>query len=361
MAIPFREPCSGLLHKMSINVKEVLVEVKWKRLGALLLTGALLSASVGCSTQTAPEKTKLKVSEVIRSVFYAPQYAALEKGFFKEEGLEVELNTAWGGDKAMTAILSNQADIALIGAETTIFVSQQGSPENVVNFAQVTQRDGSFLVARNKIDNFQWTMLKGKSLIGSRPGSMPEMVSEYVQRKNGVTPKVDNQIIQNITFDNQTSAFASGTGDFYQAFEPAGSILEKQGKGYVVASFGKDSGKLPYTVFMAKESFIKNNPNTIQKFTNAVQKAQLWVQKASPQEIAETIAPFFPQVDKDILTSVADRYKKADAWATDPIIDQEEFNNLQTIMQQAGELKAPASYEKLVNTRFAENAKQNVK
>lgn len=330
-------------------------------IGSLFLTGALLFASVGCSSQTAPEKTKLKVSEVIRSVFYVPQYVALEKGFFKEEGLDVELNTAWGGDKAMTAMLSKQADIALIGAETTIFVNQQGSPDNVVNFAQVTQRDGSFLVSREKIDNFHWSMLKGKSLIGSRPGSMPEMVSEYVQRKNGITPKVDDKIIQNISFDNQTSAFASGTGDFYQVFEPAGSILEKQGKGYVVASFGKDSGRLPYTVFMAKESFIKSNPNTIQKFTNAIQKAQLWVQKASPQEIADTIAPYFPQVDIDILARVADRYKKADAWATDPIIDRDEFNNLQTIMQQAGELKAPASYDKLVNTTFAEKAKQTVK
>ncbi len=318
-------------------------------------------ASAGCGSQPAAEKTNIRLTEVIRSVFYAPQYVALEKGFFKEQGVEVELTTAWGGDKVMTAILSGQADIGLVGAETTVFVNQQGAPEPVVNFAQLTQRDGSFLVARQKIDNFNWPMTKGKSIIGSRNGSMPEMVSEFVQRKNGVNPKVDNRIIQNIAFDNQTAAFASGTGDFYQAFEPAASILEKEGKGYVVAYFGEDSGKLPYTVFMAKESFIKANPNTIQKFTNAIQKAQNWVQTASPQEIADVIAPYFPQVDKDILARVADRYKKADAWAKDPIIDKEEWDNMHEVIRQAGELKTPGPYEKLVNTTFAEKAKLQVK
>ncbi|MFC4767875.1 ABC transporter substrate-binding protein [Effusibacillus consociatus] len=332
--------------------------MKWKTIGSLLLTGALLLASVGCGAEPAAEKTKIRLSEVIRSVFYAPQYVAIEKGFFKEQGLEVELTTAWGGDKVMTAILSNQADVGLVGAETTVFVHQQGSPEPVVNFAQLTQRDGTFLVARQKIENFDWSMTKGKSIVGSRNGSMPEMVSEFVQRKNGVNPKADNQIIQNISFDNQTAAFASGTGDFYQAFEPAASILEKQGKGYPVISLGKDSGKLPYTVFLAKDSFIKANPNTIQKFTNAIQKAQNWVHNATPQEVADVIAPYFPQVEKDILVSVADRYKKADVWAKDPIIDQEEWENMHTVMRQAGELKTPGPYDKLVNTSFAEKAKQ---
>lgn len=334
---------------------------KWKTLGGLVLTGAFLFASVGCGSQPpSSEKTKIRVSEVIRSVFYAPQYVAIEKGFFQEQGLQVELATAWGGDKVMTAILSGQADVGLVGAETTVFVNQQGAPEPVVNFAQVTQRDGSFLVAREKIDNFNWSMVKGKSVIGSRNGSMPEMVSEFVQSKNGIRPKIDNEIIQNISFDNQTGAFASGTGDFYQAFEPAASILEKEGKGYVVASFGQDSGKLPYTVFMAKDGFIKANPTAIQKFTNAVQNAQKWVQNATPREIADVIEPYFPQVEKEILARVAERYKQIDAWAQDPVIDREEWDHLQTVMRHAGELKAPAPYDKLVNTSFAEKAKQQV-
>lgn len=335
--------------------------MNWKKTGGMLLSAALLVTTVACGSQPAAEKTKLKVSEVIRSVFYAPQYVAIEKGFFKAEGLDVELNTAWGGDKVMTAVLSGQADVGLVGAETTVFVQQQGSPEPVVSFAQVTQRDGSFVVARQKTANFDWAQLKGKSLIGSRAGSMPEMVSEYVQRKNGLNPKVDNQIIQNISFDNQTAAFASGTGDFYQAFEPAGSILEKQGQGYVVAYFGKDSGKLPYTVFIAKDGFLKANPTTSQKFANAVQKAQNWVQTSKPEEIADVIAPYFPEVPKDILASVAKRYKESDAWAQDPIIDKEEFDNMKKIMQEAGELKGDAPYEKLVNTTFAEKAKKEVK
>ncbi|BCJ85045.1 ABC transporter substrate-binding protein [Effusibacillus dendaii] len=345
--------------------------MKWKSFAGLVLAGILLF-SVGCGgtkqtsntpsdSNPAANSTKVRVSEVIRSVFYAPQYVALQKGFFKEQGLDVELTTAWGGDKVMTALLSDQTDIGLVGAETTIFVNQQGSPDPVVNFAQVTQRDGSFLVARQKIDKFDWSLLKGKSLIGSRSGSMPEMVSEFVQRKHQINPKTDNQIIQNISFDTQTSAFASGTGDFYQAFEPAASILEKQGQGYVVAYFGEDSGKLPYTVFMAKQTYMQKNAETIQKFTNAVQKAQNWIQSASGAEIADMIAAYFPDVRKDILTMVADRYKKADAWAKDPIIDKEEWDNLQTIIQQAGELKAAAPYDKLVNTTFAEKAKQLVK
>ncbi|GAX90507.1 ABC transporter substrate-binding protein [Effusibacillus lacus] len=335
--------------------------MKRKTIEGLLLTGALLFATVGCGSEQPAEKTKIRLSEVIRSVFYAPQYVALEKGFFKEQGLEVELTTAWGGDKVMTAVLSNQADVGLVGAETTVFVNQQGATEPVVNFAQLTQRDGTFLVARQKIDNFNWSMTKGKSIIGSRNGSMPQMVSEFVQRKNGVNPKVDNTIIQNIAFDNQTAAFASGTGDFYQAFEPAASILEQQGKGHPVISLGKDSGKLPYTVFLAKDSFIKANPNTVQKFTNAIHKAQNWVQNATPEEIAEVMKPYFPQVEKDILVSVADRYKKADIWAQDPIIDKEEWENMHEVMRQAGELKTPGPYDKLVNTTFAEKAKQQVK
>jgi len=300
---------------------------------------------------------KVRLTEVIRSIFYAPQYVALEQGYFKQEGLDVVLDTAWGGDKATTKLLAGQADIALVGAETTIYVEQQGAPDALVSFAQVTQRDGTFLVSRRKFDTWDWSQLKGKSVIGSRKGSMPEMVGEYVYRKNGVVPFTDVDIIQNITFDNQATAFTSGTGDFFQAFEPNASILEKAGQGHVVASLGKDSGKLPYTVFMARSSYLKSHPEAVQKFTNAVQKAQTFLADAPAAEVAKVIAPFFDGVDGDILTRVVERYKEADAWAQDPVIEKEEFEQMKLVMQEAGELKADVPYEKVVDAVHALKAK----
>ncbi|MBL0387129.1 ABC transporter substrate-binding protein [Tumebacillus sp. ITR2] len=326
-------------------------------LGAMLFT---LTACGGDSSKTDNGKTEtVRVTEVIRSIFYAPQYVAIEKGYFKDQGLDVQLDTAWGGDKAATRVLADQDEVALVGAETTIFVQQQGSPDALVSFAQATQRDGSFLVARQNVTNFDWSQLKGKSLLGSRAGSMPEMVSEYVQKQHGIKPLTDNQIIQNIAFDNQAAAFASGTGDFFQAFEPAASLLEKQGQGHVVASFGQDSGKLPYTVFMAKASYLKSHPETAQKFTNAVQKAQTYLHSTAPEEIAQVIKPYFTDVDQDILVRVVQRYQNSDAWPTDTLIDQQEFDNMKKIMQDAGQLQQDVPYEKVVQPSFAEKAKQN--
>jgi NitT/TauT family transport system substrate-binding protein len=333
--------------------------MKWKTiaLGAAL-TGMLLTVTA-CGGGDSSKQEQIRLTEVVRSIFYAPQYVALEKGYFKEQGVDVVLDTAWGGDKAMTRLLAGQNDVALIGAETTVYVQQQGSSDTVVNFAQATQRDGTFLVGRQKIDNFDWSMLKGKSLIGSRKGSMPEMVSEYILKKKGLKPFTDNEIIQNISFDTQTSAFASGTGDFYQAFEPSASVLEKNGQGYVLASFGQDGVKLPYTGYMAKSSYLKSHPEAIQKFTNAVQKGQTFVAQSTPEEIAKVIAPFFQDVEQDILVRVVKRYKESDTWPTDTIIDKTEFDNMKNVMKEAGELKDDVSYDTLVNTSFAEKAKAN--
>ncbi|HEU4965076.1 MAG TPA: ABC transporter substrate-binding protein [Bacilli bacterium] len=328
-----------------------------KVVSALALTTQLftLTACGGDSDKSQVETVRL--TEVVRSIFYAPQYVALEQGYFQDEGLNVRLDTAWGGDKAMTRLLAGQDDVALIGAETTVYVKQQGSEDAVINFAQMTQRDGTFLVARKEIDNFDWSMLKGKSLIGSRNGSMPEMVNEWVLKNHGIEPKVDNEIIQNISFDNMTTAFASGTGDFYQAFEPGASLLEKSGQGHVVASYGKDGGKLPYTVYMAKSSYLQDHPQALQKFTNAIQKAQTFVQESTPEEVAKIIAPYFEDVDQDILVSVVKRYKDADTWPSDTIIDRDEFDHMKRVMHEAGELKNDVKYEDVVNTTFAEKAK----
>ncbi|MBT2657011.1 ABC transporter substrate-binding protein [Bacillus sp. ISL-18] len=324
---------------------------------SLLLISVLMISLAACNSDSVTKTKKLekvRIAEVTRSIFYAPQYVALAKGFFKEEGLDVTLTTTPGGDKTMTTLLSGGADIALVGSETSIYVYAQGSNDPVINFAQLTQTDGTFLVARNKIDNFSWDMLKGKTFLGQRKGGMPQMVGEFVLKKHGIDPHKDLNLIQNVDYANIANAFASGTGEYVQLFEPTASIFEKQGKGYIVASFGKESGHVPYTTFMAKQSYLEENSDTVDKFTRAIYKAQQWVQTHSAEEIAKTVTAYFPDTDLDIMTTVVERYKSQGSFATDPILDEEEWNNLQTIMKEAGELPKEVDHKTLVNTEFAE-------
>ncbi|SFF09112.1 NitT/TauT family transport system substrate-binding protein [Paenibacillus catalpae] len=328
---------------------------------SLLLIVALMTtaAMAGCGKGSS-EKTKLTIGEVTRSVFYAPEYVALAKGFFADEGLDVTLTTTAGGDKTMTALLSNTIDVALVGSETSIYVYQQGSDDPVINFAQVTQTDGTFLVARNDA-NFDWNNLKGSTFLGQRKGGMPQMAGEFTLKKHDINPHEDLELIQNVDFANIAPAFASGTGDYVQLFEPTASVFEKQGTGKVVASFGVESGHLPYTVFMAKQSYIKKNTATIQSFTDAIQRAQLWVQENDAAAIAEVVAPYFDNVDKDILISSIDRYKQQGSYATDPIIDEGEWNNLLDVMTSAGELQERTEHSAIVDNSFAEKAIEDVK
>lgn len=327
--------------------------MRWLKKGLLFSVIALLLLSLTACNKT--ELEKVKVGEVTRSIFYAPQYVALEKGYFRDEGLSVELQTIAGGDKTMTALLSDGIDIALVGSETSIYVTLQGANDPIQNFAQLTQTDGTFLVARNKIDNFSWDQLKGSTFLGQRKGGMPQMAGEFVLKKHGIA-STDLKLIQNIDFANISTAFASGTGDYVQLFEPQASIFEKEGKGYIVASFGTESGQLPYTSFMAKSSYLKDNAKTVQGFTNALKRAQDFVQKASPAEIAKIIQPYFENVDVGLIETVVERYKSQGSYATDPILDKGEWDNLQKIMEEAGELPQRVDYEKLVNTTFAKKA-----
>ncbi|TCS83476.1 ABC transporter substrate-binding protein [Tepidibacillus fermentans] len=327
------------------------------KISFIILIFTTFTFFAGCSDSATPKtQEKIRLAEVTHSIFYTPLYVAIEKGFFKEQGLEVELFNANGGDKTMTALVSGSADIILVGTETTIYVYSQNPKDPAINFAQLTQTDGSFLVSRKPIDFFKWDMLKGKVLLGQRKGGMPEMVSEYVQVKQGIRPKVDNTIIQNVDFANLGTAFVSGTGDFVQLFEPVASKIEAEGKGYVVASFGKDSGKLPYTVFITRQSMINQSPEKVQKFTNAIYKAQQWVENHTIEEIADVIQPQFQDLDRKIMLRVLDRYRSQGSWATDPIIDEAEYHNLERVMENAGELKSKAPYEKIVNTDFARKA-----
>ncbi len=196
----------------------------------------------------------------------------MSEGYFEEEGIEIELTTAWGGDKTMTALLSGGADVALVGAETSIYVYAQESVDPAINFAALTQTDGTFLVAREASDSFEWSELKGSTFLGQRKGGMPQMVGEHVLRENGIDPHSDLELIQTIDFGNIPSAFASGTGDFVQLFEPQATLFENEGIGHVVASFGQESGQVPYTGFMAKESTLIEKNNVMERFTRALYK-----------------------------------------------------------------------------------------
>jgi len=329
----------------------------------LLATILILTALTGCSenhVQTTSDNmlTKVTLNEVAHSIFYAPMYVAIEEGYFEEEGINLELYCGFGADKVMTAVLSGEADIGFMGSESSIYTYNEGANNYVVNFAQLTQRAGNFLVAREKISEFQWKDLKGKTVLGGRKGGMPQMVFEYILKEEGLDPETDLEINQNIDFGATAAAFAEENAvyDFTVEFEPGATTLEKEGKGYVVASLGEDSGYVPYTAFSAKQSYIDENPEVIQGFVNALQKGMDYVQTHSPEEISRIIAPQFPETDIDTITAIVTRYHEQDTWKENLIFEESSFDLLQDILETAGELTDRAPYTKLVNTEFAKKA-----
>lgn len=304
------------------------------------------------------EKTLVKVTlnEVAHSIFYAPMYIAIEKGYFEEEGIDLTLVTGFGADKTMTAVLSGEADIGFMGSEASIYTYSEGANDYVVNFAQLTQRAGNFLVAREAMPDFQWSDLKDKDVLGGRKGGMPEMVFEYILRQNGIDPAKDVKIDQSIDFGSTAAAFSGGQSDFTVEFEPGATSLEKEGEGFVVASLGTDSGYVPYTAFSAKQSYIKDHADVIQGFTNALQKGMDFVQSHTPDEIAAAIEPQFKETDLETITTIVKRYYDQDTWKDNLIFEEKSFDLLQDILQDAGELSDRAPYKDLVTTEFAEKA-----
>ena len=266
------------------------------------------------------------------------------------------MRTPFGADKTMTAVLSGEADIGFMGSEASIYTYNEGANDIVVNFAQLTQRAGNYLVAREEMEDFSWEDLKGHLVLGGRKGGMPEMVFEYILKQNGIDPQKDLTIDQSIDFGSTAAAFSGGEGDFTVEFEPGATSLEQEGKGYVVASLGTDSGYVPYTAFSAKESYIKENPEVIQGFTNALQKGMDYVRDHTPEEIAAVIEPQFEESDLETITTIVTRYYEQDTWAENLVFSEESFDLLQDILEEAGELSNRAPYEKLVNTEFAEEA-----
>ena len=296
---------------------------------------------------------KVRVAEVTHSVFYAPQYAAHALGYFEEEGLDVEIILTSGADKVTSAVLSGDVEIGFCGSEATIYIYNQGEENYLVNFAGLTKRDGSFIVSRRKIENFNINDLKGSYIIGGRKGGMPEMTLEWILKENGINPKTDVTIDTSIAFAGMSGAFIGGIGDYVTLFEPNALSIEKNGFGYVVASLGELGGEVPYTVYNAKKSYIENNKDVIEGFTRAIQKGIDYVKNTNSEEVAKTILNYFPDVSLQDLTIIVERYKSIDSWYDNVLITEESFNHVQKIIEAAGELTKKAPYKELVNTEFA--------
>ncbi|MBQ5916781.1 MAG: ABC transporter substrate-binding protein [Lachnospiraceae bacterium] len=319
---------------------------------SMLIGGMGLTLLSGCQ-RAGNGNVDVTLNEVAHSIFYAPQYVAIEEGYFDEEGIDLTLVNGGGADKVMTAMISGEADIGFMGSEASIYTYAGGEEDYAVNFAQLTQRAGNFLVGREPDEDFEWSDLNGKKVLGGRAGGMPQMVFEYILKKNGIDPKTDLEIDQSINFGLTAAAFTSDDSDYTVEFEPFATGLEMEGTGYVVASLGEESGYVPYTAYCAKKSYLAENPEIVRKFTNAIQKGMDYVNAHSAEEIATVIHPQFKETPYENVVKIVERYKAQDTWKEDLVFEKESFDLLQNILEEAGELKERVPYEALVTTEFA--------
>ena len=333
---------------------------------------AAMLAVTGCALLVAPlaagpaeAQTRVRYVEVVRSLAYLPSYVALAKGYFTEEGLDVSLSTAQGGDKATAQILSGNADITLLGPETAVYVQNSASPDKLRIFCSLTAKDLFFLMSREKIapEDFKWSMVEGKTIMGWRPGSTPQLFLEYALKKNQVEPGKETNIITNIGIPARTGAWLAGQGQFGIFQEPDMTRLQKQGKAFPVASIGQATGPVDYTVFVATDGFIEKNPKVIQAWTDSIHKAQKFTATADSAELARLVAKFFPGVAPDLIESGINRYRAIDLWRTDPVVPRQAVETLQDILIEGGVQKRDqrVKYEDIVDTRFAEQAKTAAK
>lgn len=336
----------------------------FKRIVAIFSVIAIIGATfMGCSkvNDKRTESTNLKtirLNEVVRSVFYAPMYVAINEGFFEEEGLSIDLSTGQGADKTMQQLLSGNVDIGFSGPEQVVYIYNQGREDYPVVFGQLTQRDGSFLVGREEEENFEWSSLKGKEIIGGRPGGIPEMALEYVLKQNGLNPENDVKMVTNVDFTATAGAFKSGIGDYVALFEPTATMLEKDGAGNIVSSIGNEAGNISYTCFYTTKSYMDENPDIIQKFTNAIYKGQQWVQQHTSEEVADSIISFFPGTDKEVIVKVIDNYKNIEAYSETPEVSEDGLNKLMDIIQGYDEslITERPDFNIIVNNSFAKQA-----
>lgn len=307
-----------------------------KLIGTLICVFLTFGMFAGCSKKEAKgegELTTIKLNEVTRSIFYAPMYAAISEGFFEEEGIKIDLSTGQGADKTMQQLISGNVDIGFSGPEQVIYIYNQGRDDLPIVFAQLTQKDGSFLVSKEEHSNFSWEDVKGSTIIGGRPGGMPEMALEYVLKSKGIDKDKDINLVTNISFDAIPGAFLGGTGDYAALFEPNATLIAKETGGQIVASVGESAGNLPYTCFYALDSYMKENRDLLVKFVRAIQKGQDWVMKNDDKVVAESIKEFFTGTDVDVIATVVGNYKKIEAYAKTPVVNEEDINRLMDIIQ----------------------------
>ncbi|MFR1709045.1 MAG: ABC transporter substrate-binding protein [Clostridium sp.] len=304
------------------------------------------------------EMTTIRLNEVTRSIFYAPMYAAINEGFFEEEGIKIELSTGQGADKTMQQLISGSVDIGFSGPEQVLYIYNQGRDDYPVVFAQLTQKDGSFLVSREKHNEFSWKDIKGKTVIGGRPGGVPEMALEYVLKNENIDKDKDLNLVTNIAFDAVPGAFKGGTGDYAAIFEPTASIIAKEINGSVAASIGEDAGNLPYTCFYAVQSYIDDNEELLVKFVKAIQKGQDWVMENNDDKVAASIKDFFPGTDEEVIATVVGNYKKIEAYAKTPVVNEEDMNRLMDIIESYDSelLTKRPPFEDIVNNSISEKA-----
>jgi NitT/TauT family transport system substrate-binding protein len=302
---------------------------------------------------------KVRYNEVVRSILYTPAYIALAKGFFEEAGMDVTMATAQGGDKSVAVLLSNNADIALIGPESAIYVQISDSPTKIPIFCGLTATDGFMLVGREKVDKFNWNMLKGKEILGFRPGSTPLLYLEAALRQNGLDPQKDVKLMNNVGIPARVGSWLAGQNQYAIFIEPDASQLELDGKAHFLASIGETVGMADYTTFMATDKYIRENPETIQNWTNAIYKGMKWTASAPIPDLVKTLEEFFPGVDPKALTGGAERYRRLKIWKTSPVIDPPAMEKFQDILVQGHVLDAAkrVKFQDLVITEFANKAK----
>ena len=326
--------------------------------GLATLGSLSVTAPLGALAQYKP-RVKVRYNEVVRSILYTPAYIALAKGFFEEAGMDVTMATAQGGDKSVAVLLSNNADIALIGPESAIYVQISDSPTKIPIFCGLTATDGFMLVGREKVDKFNWNMLKGKEILGFRPGSTPLLYLEAALRQNGLDPQKDVKLMNNVGIPARVGSWLAGQNQYAIFIEPDASQLELDGKAHFLASIGETVGMADYTTFMATDKYIRENPETIQNWTNAIYKGMKWTASAPIPDLVKTLEEFFPGVDPKALTGGAERYRRLKIWKTSPVIDPPAMEKFQDILVQGHVLDAAkrVKFQDLIITEFANKAK----
>ncbi len=338
-----------------------------KLLSALICAFICVSLFTGCNKNKTSDKenqgnkdkiTTIRLNEVTRSIFYAPMYAAISEGFFEEEGIEIELSTGQGADKTMQQLISGSVDIGFSGPEQVMYIYNQGREDYPVVFAQVTQKDGSFLVSREKHSDFSWQDIKGKTIVGGRPGGVPEMALEYVLKNENIDKEKDLNLVTNIAFDAVPGAFKGGTGDYAAIFEPTASVIANEINGSVVASIGESAGNLPYTCFYTIQSYINENEDLLVRFVKAIQKGQEWVMSNKDTTVATSIKEFFPGTNEEVIATVVRNYKKIEAYAKTPTVSEEDMNRLMDIIESYDSelLTKRPPFKDIVNNSISERA-----